>query len=408
MREKRRHPFLFFLFLGPGMLAAMAGNDAGGVLSYTVTGAGFGWGVFVPMTLCLAFVTYTVQEMAMRLGAVSGRGYTRLLREKYGTGWMGLQVAALFLENLLTLLTEFVGMSAGLQLLGLPLPASVLLSVGLVLSVASLSGERAKERFGLAVGLFNLLFLVFALRVQPAVTVRQSVALSRGRPFLWYAAALIGNAIAPWMIFYQNGAYADRGLKAQHIRAGRADTLTGCVCQVLIASAFIVIGSSLYGAVPDLESAGAPALVAALNERMGRTAGALFALGLFDSGLLAAVTVSFSSSRSVAESFGWAGTLNDSVRSAPGFYGIYLFSVLLAAGGSLVPCLRSNGVAVLVQVAGGVLMTPVLTFLTLLTSRRDVMGPYANSPAGKRRAWFCVAVLGAVTAFTVLEAAFAG
>ncbi len=406
MQEKNRRPFLFFLFLGPGMLAAMAGNDAGGVLSYTVTGAKFGWGVFVPMTLCLAFVTYTVQEMAMRLGVVSGRGYTRLLRERYGIGWMAFQVAALFLENLLTLLTEFVGMSAGLQLLGVSLPAAVLVSTALVLSVATLSGYKAKERFGLAVGLFNLLFLVFALRTQPAVTVRQSAALAAGRPFLWYTAALIGNAIAPWMIFYQNGAYADRSAKTQHVRAGRADTLAGCVCQVLIAAALIIIGSSIYGAIPDLEHAGAPELVAALNGKMGQAAGALFALGLFDSGLLAAVTVSLSSSWSVAESFGWSESLNDSVREAPGFYGVYMLSVLLAACGSLVPYLRSNGVAVAVQVAGGVLMTPVLVSLTMLTSRREMMGEYANSPGQKVRAWFCVAVLGAVTAFTVLEAVF--
>lgn len=406
MKERKRRPFLLFLFLGPGMLAAMAGNDAGGVLSYTVTGAKFGWGVFVPMTLCLAFVTYTVQEMAMRLGVVSGRGYTRLLRERYGAGWTAVQVAALFAENLLTLLTEFVGMSAGLQLLGLPLAAAVLLSVGLVVSVAALSGQRAKERFGLAVGLFNVVFLVLALRVHPAVTFRQSAALASGRPFLWYTAALIGNAIAPWMIFYQNGAYADRGVKTRHIREGRADTLAGCVCQVLIASAFLVIGACVFGGVPGLENAGTPELVAALNAKLGPAAGALFALGLFDAGLLAAVTVSFSSSWSVAEALGWSGGPDDTVRGAPGFYGVYLFSAALAAVCSLVPCLRSNGVAVLVQVAGGVLMTPVLIFLTRLTSDPGVMGEYANSAGQKARAWLCVAALGAVTAFTVLEAVF--
>lgn len=399
MRGKKRRPFFLFLFLGPGLLAAMADNDAGGLISYTVTGAKFGWAVFVPLTLCLAAVTYTVQEMAMRLGVASGRGYTRLLRERYGTGWMVFQVAALFLENQLTLLTEFVGMSAGLELLGFPVWAAVAVSVGLALSIAVLSGYKAKERFGLLIGSFHLLFLFFALFARPAAGVQESVRLCSGPSFRWYAAALAGNAIAPWMIFYQNGAYADKGMKARHIRSGRADTLAGCVCQGLVAAALIFIGSSLYGMVPDLENAGAPQIVAALDARFGPAAGVLFALGLFDSGLLAAVTVSLSSSWSIAESFGWSKSLNDSVREAPGFYGIYAFSVLLAAGMALAPGLRLNGISVFVQVAGGALMTPILFFLTLLTSNRDVMGEHANSLRQKVRAWVCVGILMAVSAF---------
>lgn len=404
MCGKKRRPFFLFLFLGPGMLAAMADNDAGGLISYTVTGAKFGWAVFVPLALCLTAVTYTVQEMAMRLGVASGRGYTRLLREHYGTGWMVFQVAALFLENQLTLLTEFVGMSAGLELLGFPVWAAVALSVGLSLSIAALSGYKAKERFGLMIGMFNLLFLFFAFFARPAVSLQQSVQLCAGHSFWWYAAALIGNAIAPWMIFYQNCAYVDKGLKAQHIRSGRIDTLIGCVCQVLVAAALILIGSSIYGMVPDLENAGAPQIVSALNTRFGSLAGVLFALGLFDSGLLATVTVSLSSSWSIAESFGWSKSLNDSVREAPGFYGTYAFSVLLAAGMALVPSLRLNGISVFVQVAGGVLMTPILLFLTLLTSSRKVMGDYANNLHQKIRSWASVGILMAVAVFTIILA----
>lgn len=401
MHGKKR-PFFFLLFLGPGMLAAMADNDAGGLISYTVTGAKFGWAVFLPMTLLLTAVTYTVQEMAMRLGVASGQGYTRLLREHYGRGWMVFQVAALFVENLLTLMTEFVGMSAGLELLGLPVWAAVALSVGLALSVAVLSGYRTKERLGLMIGLFNLLFLFFAFFAHPAVSVQQSAALCTGRSFRWYTAALVGNAVAPWMIFYQNGAYSEKKEKENHIRSGRADTLAGCICQTTVAAALIFIGSSLYGILPDAENADAPQIVAAITGRFGPAAGVLFALGLFDAGLLAAVTVSLSSSWSVAESLGWTKSMNDSFREAPGFYGIYAFSVLLAAGAALVPSMRLNGISVFVQAAGGVLMTPILVFLTLLTSNRAVMGRYANSKRQKIRSWVCAGVLIAASAFTVL------
>jgi Mn2+/Fe2+ NRAMP family transporter len=402
MHGKKRRPLSLFLLLGPGVLAAMADNDAGGLISYTVTGAKFGWAVFVPLALCLTAVTYTVQEMAMRLGVASDRGYTRLLRERYGTGWMVFQVVSLFVENQLTLLTEFVGMSAGLELLGLPVAAAVTLSVCLALSIAVFSGYESKQRFGLAIGLFNLLFLVFAFFARPALDAAQSVRLCSGRPFRWYAAALVGNAVAPWMIFYQNGAYSESGQREQHIRSGRTDTLIGCVCQAAVAAALILIGSSVWGMIPDVENAGAPQIVAALDNRFGPLAGTLFALGLFDSGLLAAVTVSLSSSWSVAESLGWSKNMSDSFREAPGFYGVYAFSVLLAAGMALVPGLRLNGIAVFVQAAGGVLMTPILVFLTLLTSSREVMGAYANGRKQKIRAWFCVGILTAAAVFTII------
>ncbi|WP_411677277.1 NRAMP family divalent metal transporter [Caproicibacter sp.] len=405
MFNRKRGPFFLFLFLGPGMLAAMADNDAGGILSYALTGAKFGPAVFVPLTLCLMPVTYTVQEMAMRLGVVSNAGFTRLLRERYGRGWMVCQIVALMMENLLTLLTEFVGMSAGLHLIGLPRVPAVLISTVLVFSITLLSGYRKKERMGLLIGMYNLVFLFLAFAVKSGVGAMESLRLSSGGDFRWYAAALIGNAVAPWMIFYQNSAYADHGARSRRIRDGRKDVFAGCVCQVAVAAALIFVGSSVFGMVPNLEAAGPAELVSALSARVGPLAGILFALGLFNSGLLAAITVSLSSSFSIAEAFGWSNSLNDSVRDAPGFYAVYGISVLAAAGAVLIPGLPLNWAAVFVQVAGGVLMTPVLVFLTLLTSSRQVMGECANTGAQKIRAWFCVAVLTAVCVFTFLRAA---
>lgn len=405
MSERKRGPFLLFLFLGPGMLAAMADNDAGGILSYALTGAKFGPAVFVPLTFCLMPVTYTVQEMAMRLGIVSNAGYTRLLRERCGNGWMVCQVAALMVENLLTLMTEFVGMSAGLGLIGIHRTPAVLLSGMLILSIALLSGYKKKERMGLLIGMYNLVFLFLAFTARPGIAAVESLHLAEGGDFLWYAAALIGNAVAPWMIFYQNSAYADGGARKRRIRDGRKDVFAGCVCQVAVAAALIFVGSSVFGMVPNLEAAGPLELVAALSSRMGPAAGVLFALGLFNSGLLASITVSLSSSFSIAQAFGWSNSLNDSFRESPGFYAVYGISILLAAGAVLIPGLPLNSAAVFVQVAGGVLMTPVLVLLTVLTSSRQVMGECANTLGQKIRAWFCVAVLTAVCVFTILRAA---
>ena len=273
MRGKKRRFPKALLFLGPGMLAAMADNDAGGIISYTVTGAKFGCSVFLPLTFCLVFVTYTVQEMAMRLGIVAGSGYTHLLSVYYGRGWMVFQVAALFIENLITLVTEFIGMSAGLSLIGIPRAVSVIISAILIMSIAVLSGYDAKEKFGLIIGLLNLFFIIFAFFTRPNVTMDKSIAISSGTDFRWYAAALIGNAIAPWMIFYQNSAYADKGVKSQYIKRGRADTIAGCICQVAIAAALIWIGASVYGKVPNIEQAGPLGIITALSQRYGSAAG---------------------------------------------------------------------------------------------------------------------------------------
>ena len=401
MCERKRRPLLLLFTLGPGVLAAMADNDAGGLISYLVTGTKFGWAVFVPMSLCLAAVTYTVQEMAMRLGVSSGLGYTRLVRERFGRGWTALQTAALFAENELTLLTEFAGMSAGLELLGLPPAAAVGMSAALALSVAFFSGSEAKQRFGLAIGAVSLLFPVLACAAAPRAVPAETAALFAGRGSVWYAAALAGNAVAPWMIFYQNGAYADRRNRAQAIRGGRRDTRVGCACQTLVAASLIFIGSALGGVLPAPENAGAPQIAASLGTCFGRPAGVLFAAGLFCAGLLAAVTVSFSSARSIAESLGWAKNTDADFRKAPGFCTVYAFSVLLAAAAALVPQLRRSSAAVFVQAAGGVLMMPILVILTLLTSDPAVMGADANTSAQKFRAWFCTGILTAASAATI-------
>lgn len=385
--------------LGPGLLASLADNDAGGVISYAVTGAKFGIGIFIPLTLCLVLLTYTVQEMAMRLGVATSKGYTHLVREKYGKFWMAYQVISLFVENLITLITEFIGMSAGLVILGLPLWAAVAVSVCLVLSIALYGGYAAKEKIALGVGLLNVVFIAVSLLTKPdfsaigAAFVQWHIPESGPGELAWYFIALIGNAIAPWMIFYQNSAYVDKGVTSEGIRNGRLDTLVGCVCQVLIAVFIIVIGASIMGWIPAVEDAGPAEMIDALHEKYGSVPAVLFGLGLFDAGLLAAITVSLSSSWSVAEAFGWSKSLDDKISEAPGFYAVYFSSVLVAAGAVLIPNLPLNHLSVMVQVIAGILMTPILIFLTLLTSNQAVMGAYRNTRFAKFRAWLTVGIL---------------
>ena len=154
--------FLIWALLGPGLIAAMADNDAGGVISYTATGAQFGIGLFIPLVICLAPLTFTIQEMSMRLCAVTQEGFSRLALKRYGKFWGYYHISTLAFENLLTLITEFIGMTAGLVLLGLPLLPSTLICLALIIIFVIFTGYWTKERIALFVGLLNVVFLVVA------------------------------------------------------------------------------------------------------------------------------------------------------------------------------------------------------------------------------------------------------
>ena len=404
----RRYILLLWAMLGPGLIAALADNDAGGIISYAVTGTQFGIGLFIPLTLCLVFITYAVQEMAMRLGVVTSKGYTHLVRKKYGKFWMYYHITALLVENLITLLTEFIGMSAGLVILGLPLWGSVLVSLLLVLSITVFTGYWAKERLALLIGFLNVAFIIVAFITKPSFQAIGNSFLTWSIPansdnIALYIIALIGNAVAPWMIFYQNSAYIDKGVVSKNIRFGRIDTCIGCICQVVIAACIIIIGASLFGNVPDIASAGPIDIIAALNTNVGFWAALLFGLGLFNAGLLASITVSLSSAWSVAEAFGWSKSLNDKIKEAPKFYAIYFINVFIAAAIVLIPNLPLNYIAVIAQVVGGILMAPILIFLTLLTSNKELMGEYKNSLLSNIRAWITVAILIGMAFATILN-----
>ena len=399
----KRSLFMVLGLLGPGLVAALADNDAGGVISYAVTGAKFGVGLFIPLTLLMVLITYTVQEMAMRLGVVAEDSYNTLVKQKYGKFWMIYQLLSLVVENFITLMTEFIGMSAGLVILGLPMWAAVLIGLVLVLAIALFRGYATKEKIAVGVGCLNIVFIVIACMTQPDWNALANSFITWAVPsgdqgnVIWYMIALVGNAIAPWMIFYQNSAYINKGSKKEDLRKGKMDTVIGCVLQVVIAVFIILIGAALFGCIPDIENAGPSELIGALQEKFGFVPAMLFGIGLFDAGLLAAITVSLSSSWSVAEAFGWSKSLDDSITKAPKFYGVYFGCVIAAAVVVMIPGLPLNHLAILVQVISGILMTPILVFLTLLTSRKDVMGEYQNTMFQKIKAWIVVAVLGGVS-----------
>ncbi len=403
----RRSAWVFWALLGPGLLATLANNDAGGVISYAVTGAQFGIGLFVPLVICLAPLAFTIQEMSMRLGAVTQQGFSRLALRQYGRFWGGYHVTTLAFENLLTLITEFIGMTAGLLVLGLPLSLSAMGCLLLIVAFVLLTGYWTKERVALFVGALNAVFLLVAAMTHPSMAQIRHAFGAWNIPganhdgVIWYVIATIGNAIAPWMIFFQGSGTIDKGVTSRDLRFSRIDIAIGCIIQVIIAAAIIVCGAALFGHVRDISSAGPADLLRALDRVVGRWPATLFGIGLFDAGFLAAITVSLSSSWSIAELFGWSKSLDDKVSDAPNFYAIYIGSLILAALAILLPHLPLNFIAVVTQVVGGILMTPLLIFMILMTSNEHVMGAHATGFLVRMWCWAMVGVLIALTLATL-------
>ncbi|MCY0870240.1 MAG: divalent metal cation transporter [Firmicutes bacterium] len=408
----KRWTWLIWILLGPGVIAMIGDNDAGGVISYAVTGATFGISLFIPLVLSLGVVTYTVQEMSMRVGAVSQTGYAKLVFNRFGRGWGFYHITTLTIENLITLVTEFIGMTAGLVLLGLPMWGADLCAFALVMFVAAFTGYWTKERLVLLIGAMNVVFIGVAILTHPDAGAIAHSLLTWNVPtvapatvVIWFVIATVGNAIAPWMIFFQGSAVIDKGLNARTLKLARADTAVGAVVQVVIAATIIVCGGALFGVMRNVNLSGPAQMISAFILHDGRLAGILFGFGLFNAGFLAAITVSLSSSWTIAESFGWARSLNDSVRKAPGFYGVYIGSLLIAAGALLIPHLPLDALAVVAQVVGGVLMAPILLFLVLFASDRALMGSFVTRLPARIWAWCIVALLIGLTLAALVQVA---
>jgi Mn2+/Fe2+ NRAMP family transporter len=404
-----RRLWLLWALLGPGIISQLANNDAGGMISYAMTGATFGISLFLPLLFLLAPVGYNFQEMSMRLSAVTRAEYRQLLLRHFGRFWCYSSVSALALANLLYIITEFVGMTAGLMLIGLPLWAADVLSFVFVSLVTFLFGYWPKERFLLFVGAINIVFIAAAILSHPdpaaiakAFISWPSVSWDLGRQGMpVFIMATIGSTIAPFMLYFQSNATIDKEITAQDLRLGRVDIALGALLQPLFAMTAMICGAGLVGRIMNLDSSNPIDLISALVPVAGRLGSNLFAIGLFNAGWLAAITISLSSAYTIAGTFGARRSLNDSIPEAPWFYGVYFGSLLVGAIVVLIPSLPLNMMAVFTQIIGAMLLVPDLIFLVLLTSDPGIMGKHVSRWWKQIVGWAIVALYGAMSGVTI-------
>jgi Mn2+/Fe2+ NRAMP family transporter len=388
VHHARRHDrrwHLLWLLVGPGILAMLGENDGPSMIAYASDGAQYGLGFFVPFIPILFAMAFVCQEMSMRIGAVTHRGYGELVLQRYGKVWGWFGAVDLTVTNLITLVAEFVAIRVGLAYFHLGAGVAVLL--GLALVVFTLSGGRywRWERIVLGLALFNGLFLVAAILVKPDVgALAGSLSFS---PFpggsvntlLLLIASTIGATVTPWMIFFQQSASADKGMTPSDLKHGRYDTAAGAVLASIFGVGALIAGAALLShggaGIQGFAGAGFPRALAHVS---GGAAGAVFALGLIEAGAVAMLTISASTAYAAGECVGASHSFNTSPRNAAVFYAANVGVALLAAMVILIPGAPLLSIALNANVLATVLLPVSLVLMLMLANDRGLMGAYAN------------------------------
>ncbi len=398
---------IFAMVAGPGIIVMVADNDAGGITTYAVTGAQTGYSLIWFMIL-LGPVAYFVQEMTVRLGAVTKRGHAEAIFHSFGSFWGWFSLLDLVLTDWMTMITEFIGMTAAMSIFGIP-PLVTVLGCWAIMGFMVLQGRYwTWEKLALFFCVVNLIYIPAAFLVNPSVNdvlhglVPQVPAGGVTNEFLFLLMAAIGTTIAPWMVFFQQSTVVDKGMKEKDILWGRLDTAVGSLLTVVVAVFIIVVtGKLLFGT--NVESA---AEAATRIMPTNRLLGTLMAIGLFDAGLLGAVCISLASSWAFGEVFGWAHSLNHKIKEAPWFYAYYFFDLVLAGTVTLLPGAPLVLITLFVQVAATTLLPAALVFLILLLNNEELMGKYKNTRFQNIVNWGIVIALIAISTGYVLTIIF--
>ncbi|MDQ6776574.1 MAG: divalent metal cation transporter [Actinomycetota bacterium] len=391
-RRRGRRWTLLWLLVGPGILAMLGENDGPSMISYATTGATYGLGFFLPFILVTFAMSVVCQEMCMRVGAVTHRGYGQLVLERFGPLWGWFSAGDLIFTNLVTLIAEFVAIRIGLSFFHIGAGVAALL--GVVLVALTLSGGRywRWERIVLGMAVFNGLFLIAAIMTRPQLA-SVGHAFVTASPFpggslntlLLLVASTIGATVTPWMIFFQQSASADKGLTPGDLRHGRYDTIAGAVLAAVFGCGALIAGAALFGhggaGIQGLAGAGFPG---ALKLVSGNAVATVFALGLIEAGAVAILTISASTGYAVGECIGVAHSFNNSARKATVFYGANVGAALVAAVIILIPGAPLLSIALNANVLATVLLPVALVFLIVLANDRELMGQWANSAATNR------------------------
>ena len=403
---------VYLIMLGPGLVAASAGNEAGGIATYASVGARYGYElIWVMLVILLGMIV--VQEQCARMGAVTGDGLSDLIRERFGPRWTVLAMLCLLTANAGVMVAEFVGIATAAELFGVSRYVAVPLIAALVWWLIVKGNYRRVERLFLALTLVFLAYPISAILARPdwGLVLRSAVTPTvRPDPeYLLLLVALVGTTITPYMQMFQQDAVVEKGVTAADLPYARADVITGCVFASLV-SIFIIIATAATLYVDAVE-AGLPGAVVetaadaarALEPVAGRYATQLFGLGIFGASMLAAGVLPLATAGSVCEAFGWERGVDQEPGEAPVFYGLLTFLIVAGALVALIPGVPVIDLLIVVQVINALILPVMLVFITRMAGDRELMGRYANGRLFKVGAWLVTAIV-ATLALTLVVA----
>jgi NRAMP (natural resistance-associated macrophage protein)-like metal ion transporter len=409
-RLNRPQWLLILSVIGPGIITANVDNDAGGITTYSVAGAHYGYTLLWMMPL-VAVALIIIQEMSARLGVMTGKGLGDLIRETMGVRATALILAFLVFVNLANTVSEFAGVAASMDIFGVSKYISVpIAAVGVWVLIVKGSYQTVERVFLVASAIY-LSYIASGLLAQPhwgevaRATVTPSFHFEAG--YITIFVTIIGTTIAPWMQFYQQAAVADKGIKPQDYRYELWDVVIGAVFAVVVA-AFIMIAcaSTLYRHGIRIQDAKDAAM--ALKPLAGQHAATLFALGLLNASLFSASILPLSTAYTVCEAFGWESSVSRQLREAPTFFGIYTALIVLGALIILLP-IRSLVKAMIVsQTMNGVLLPVILIAMLQLINNKQVMGRFTNGRVYNILSWVTAVILIVLALILIYTTFFAG
>ena len=381
--------------IGPGFIAGNAGNDAGGIATYSIVGAREGYGLLwalIIITIALA----VIQEMSSRMGVVTGKGFGDLVREQFGVR-VTLAIMALFVfANLTVIIAEFAGIAASMELFGVHKNVSVPVSAFVVWFVVVKGNFKQVERFLIAISLIYLTYVFSGIMSNPPwrEVARQIVVphIKLDKEYFLLFITMVGTTITPYMQFYLQSAVVDKGVRIDEYQYAKFDVYAGSFMTVFIA-VFIVLstGTILHPAGVVVDSAENAAQ--ALQPLAGEFASHLFAIGLLNASFLAAFVLPLATAYGLSEAFGWESGINKTFREAPQFLGFYTAFIVIGAGVIMLPNAPLIKIMFLSQTINGLLLPIVLVIMLRLVNDATIMGEFVNSKRMNLVAWFTVGVL---------------
>src|SRR5687767_12938851 len=388
--------YTYLAILGPGIIAANAGNDASGIATYSTVGAGFGYGllwVFIPMVFSLIIV----QEMCVRMGIVTGQGLADLIREQFGVRWTAFIMAALLIANTGVIISEFVGIAQASELLGVSRYFAIPLAAGLIWWLVVKGSQKRVERVFLLMSLVFLCYVVSAFVSKPDWPlvgegfVRPT--FSFDTVYLFTIMALIGTTITPFMQVYVQSSVVEKGMDKDDLALARADVALGTTFACVIA-AFIVISTSATLHATGIYTIDSAATAAeSLTPIAGVYAKYLFAIGLFGAAMLAMGVLPLATAYSISEALGFEKGLSRTFREAPIFLGLFTALILIGAVVALLPGIPQIRLLLLTQCVNGLLLPIILFAIVSLANNEEIMGKYKNGTILNIFAWLVAATV---------------